>query len=791
MTAATATASAGVSAAARRMPFRPVEGWLTLFATALMVLAFAGSLVDARWTPTSAGPPEFLFWVGLVGLAMGMLGAKIGWGRWRTHLVGALFAGVFLPLIVGGIVLQTRLGAEVGWDPQGLAQRLAASDEVARRVWTDLAELRRPFTTEAAHYHLVFGALVWGGGLLAGFTVFGHRRPLDAVVVLGLALLANMALTSRNPGTQLNLLVLFSAGALLLLIRTHVFEEEVTWTRRRIGDPAAVGQLYLRGGAAFVTAAILGSVLLTTTASSAPLQGLWQDLPSKLQFVSEFFQKIAPPGAFRSAGGISFGGNAVTSGQWTPSDKTAFRAQLLPSEDRMFKWRAGAYSIYNGFGWEWGTTTDAPAAARDPVLAGQGDEPSTVGRRPLTALVIPDAFRDPIILGPNEIQSVDRPTVGKVVGADGWLSRIESTESLSTYNISALVPVLQDVQGGLTQARLRAAGTDYPAEIRTIYAQQLPDNALGPNATALLDTIVGLVEVPEGADANNPYDLARTMESYLSKNFEYDVDVREARDTQCAGVSSVECFATIKRGYCEYYASTMAVLLRARGVPARIAYGFLRGDRGPDGREVVEGRAAHWWVEVYFPESGWVEFDPTGGGIGQPVPLPSGSTGPSTPRPSRPAATFRDDPTVPGGGTTPGGTLTGNGIGPFIAIAVILAIGIGALVFAAYRRTPNKPMHPDQAWGSVARLASRIGLGPRPSQTVFEFAGALADEVPTARLELTTIARAKVEVAYGRQALETDRLKRIAQAYHRLRFALLSLVIQRGFRRRRRKPGKP
>jgi hypothetical protein len=276
------------------------------------------------------------------------------------------------------------------------------------------------------------------------------------------------------------------------------------------------------------------------------------------------------------------------------------------------------------------------------------------------------------------------------------------------------------------------------------------------------------------------------MESYLSKNFEYDADVRDLRDTQCVGVSSAECFAIIGRGYCEYYATTMAVLLRKQGVPARIAYGFLPGERTADGREVVEGSAAHWWVEVYFPGTGWVEFDPTGGGVGQQVPLPSGSTGPSTPRPSRPQATFREDATTPGG-VTPSGPRAGNGIGPFIAIALILMIGVGALAFASYRRTPNKPMHPDQAWGSLGRLAARFGLGPRPSQTVFEYAGALADEVPAARIELTTIARAKVEVAYGRHELENDRLKRIAQAYHRLRFALLSVVLRRGLRRGRKR----
>jgi hypothetical protein len=134
-----------------------------------------------------------------------------------------------------------------------------------------------------------------------------------------------------------------------------------------------------------------------------------------------------------------------------------------------------------------------------------------------------------------------------------------------------------------------------------------------------------------------------------------------------------------------------------------------------------------------------------------------------------------------------GGGTTGTGVGPFIAIAVILIIGFAALAWAALRRVPTKPMHPDRAWGSLARLAARLGLGPRPSQTVYEFAGALADEVPSVRVELTTLARAKVEVAYGKRDLGPDRLRRIAEAYQRLRLALIGLVLRRGLRRDRRR----
>lgn len=770
----------------RRIPLRPAEGWLTVVATAVMAMVFAGSLMEAAWLPPGTGDTRYLLTLTVIGIASGFIGAKLGWGRWRTHIIGALFAGLLLPLIVGGIVLETRTGTQVGLEPRALAERLVATLGVVQIIWRELVLQGEPFTSQWAHYHLIFGVLTWGAGMLVGYTVFGHRRPLDAIVVIGLAILANMALTSHH---QLWLLVIFSASALVLLIRTHVFEEEVTWARRKIGDPGAVGSLYKTSGAAFVTAAILGSVLLTFTASSAPLQGLWADLPRNLHGLSQWLQQFAPPGGdFRNLGIIGFGDNATTTGVWEPSDRVAFRAQVPPAAQApAFKWRAGAFAAYTRNGWDWGVERRTPVAAGDElvVYSPAGDAPADAGRRSFAIRIMPDAYRDRTILGPNMIRSVDRATDAVMVGADGWYTTLETAESIGPYNVVALIRVRPDAPGGLTEATLRAAGRGYPADLLATYTA-LPADSLGPRATALLRDI--RAAVPEGIDPDNPYDLARTMEGYLRNpaNFQYSDDVRPLRNAQCGGISSVECFATIRQGYCEYYASTMAVLLRQSGIPARVVYGFLPGKRDDDGTETVQAFAAHWWVEVYFPGVGWFEFDPTGGGRGGEIQaLPSGSLSPATPLPSGVLPSFATRPSQSFGPALPPVTSPGAGVGPFIAIALILLVGVAALAWAAIRRVPRKPMAADQAWGSLSRLASRFGLGPRPSQTVFEYAGSLGDQVPAARVELTTLARAKVEVAYGKRDLGADRLKRIAEAYHRLRIALLGVVLRRGFRRRR------
>jgi len=764
----------------------PAEGWLSLLAAVVMVDVLALSLVNAEWTG-NIGNSSFLPWLAVVSTILGAAGAKVGWGRWRTHLVGALFGGLLIPLIVGGVLLHP----EPGWDPVGLARRMLESLTVVRNVWTDFVVLGRTYTSEYGYYHLIFGALIWGAGMLAGFAVFGHRRPLDLIVTLGLVLLANIVLTSHD---QLFLLEIYSAAALALLIRTHVFEEQVTWIRRKIGDPTSVAQLYLGRGGMFVVVTILGAIMLTTVASSAPLQGFFADFPARLQSISQWLQRFAPPGGdFQGLGFVTFGDNATTTGQWSPSDRIAFSVQLNRTETDTFKWRAGVYSTYTKFGWNWGSTSSTETAARATILGGaqNGDMPTETGRREVAFRIIPDAYVSQTIVSPNTVKSVDRATTVLSVGQDRWFTSVETRDAGSAYSVTALVPDFLDGESGITESLLRITSTEYPAEIRDLYITNLPEGAIGPRAAALLEAIKARVEAPDYASPDNPYDLARTMEAYLrsSANFTYDPDVRDERNTSCGDASTVECFAIIRRGYCDYYASTMAVLLRASGVPARVAYGFLPGTRTTDGREVVGAWLAHYWVEVYFSGYGWIEFDPTGGTQGRPTAIPTGQPPAATPQPTARPSVSAGPARTPGATGSPG--VNNNNppptdIGPFIAIGAILLVGVALLAWVAVRRTPRKPMHPDKAWGSLGRLAARIGLSPRPSQTVFEYAGALGDAVPDARVELTTIARAKVEVAYGRRDLGDDRLHRIAEAYQRLRFALLGVILRRGLRLGRR-----
>jgi len=223
-------------------------------------------------------------------------------------------------------------------------------------------------------------------------------------------------------------------------------------------------------------------------------------------------------------------------------------------------------------------------------------------------------------------------------------------------------------------------------------------------------------------------------------------------------------------------------------VPARFVQGFLPGDRDQaTGEEIIRFSNSHAWVEVYFPGYGWIPFDPTGGGLAQlarlpagaPVPIPSGTPRPFTTSGVRDEADPTRQPGTGAGSTSSRGV----GSGPLIAVGVLLSIAIVLLAFAAYRRGPRGIVTAESAYGDISRLAARFGFGPRPTETVYEYTGSLAEVLPGARPELETVAQAKVEVSYGRRDLGADRLRSVVAAQRRLRVTLLRLLFRRTRRR--------
>ncbi len=148
---------------------------------------------------------------------------------------------------------------------------------------------------------------------------------------------------------------------------------------------------------------------------------------------------------------------------------------------------------------------------------------------------------------------------------------------------------------------LRGAGDDVPEKIGSLYLQ-LPET-LAPEIRRLAENITGKQE--------NNHDKVRAVMRYLRSNYSYTTAGGHDPDNPLR-----DFLFDRKEGHCEYFSSAMTILLRAAGVPARPANGFFGGAYNRYGNYYAIRQAdAHSWVEVWYPNFGWITYDPTPPGM--------------------------------------------------------------------------------------------------------------------------------------------------------------------------------
>jgi protein-glutamine gamma-glutamyltransferase len=147
--------------------------------------------------------------------------------------------------------------------------------------------------------------------------------------------------------------------------------------------------------------------------------------------------------------------------------------------------------------------------------------------------------------------------------------------------------------------QLRADMRRYPAEYSRYL--QLPE-IVDPRISVLANAMI------INAQARNRYDAARAIESQLQIDYGYSLQM-----TASGADPLADFLFNVKAGHCEYFSTAMAVMLRTKGIAARVVNGFLPGEYNEAaGAYTVRQSDAHSWVEVYFPETNaWVTFDPT------------------------------------------------------------------------------------------------------------------------------------------------------------------------------------
>ena len=279
---------------------------------------------------------------------------------------------------------------------------------------------------------------------------------------------------------------------------------------------------------------------------------------------------------------------------------------------RMLRWRGTALTTFDGKRW----TKSHPGEEELPATAdgwiyltppGQASHAPgvqlqyTVFLEPIASGAIFTAGHTVALRGnfSGEGSSVPRR------GPGTYLRRDETNSLVNPFgNYTALRYMAISRLPALNVSDLRAAPSDYSDDIRQEYLQ-LPTT---------LDARVPELARQMTASATNSYDKARAVEIFLRTRFGYTLNL-----TGKPGDDPLAHFLFVTRaGHCEYFASAMTILLRTLGIPAREVNGFLPGEYNDlAGDYIVRASDAHSWVEVYFPGSDWVTFDPTPAGSGQ------------------------------------------------------------------------------------------------------------------------------------------------------------------------------
>lgn len=384
-----------------------------------------------------------------------------------------------------------------------------------------------------------------------------------------------------------------------------------------------------------------------------------------------------------------------------------------------------------------GTTWTAMVNRSDTEDSRFNDNMDDLGAPPgLSDKVKTSTTRTDIVIDGVETTWLPIPTPAtSVAGLDGtWyadpgaraITSSDSTTNGQTYTVSAL-------QVEPTAEQLRDSSLDYPVTVESALDMPVPT-----------PEIIRTTAETVAADAKSPYDSAVAIQKYLrSSDFSYDTEspVREGFDG--GGADVIATFLEVKRGYCTHFASAMAIMARSIGIPARLALGYLPGEKadttGDDRRYNVDSHDLHVWPELYFVGIGWVPFEPTPGrgsvpdystpAAAQASELAPGATAPGT-APRSAADRLEEEAGTASAGTAQESgtdTLARAGLALSIVLLLLLLPGAGRQVLRGVRmrRLASGRGGPPQAWAELTDTALDHGIDVSERETARSLAGRL------------------------------------------------------------------
>jgi transglutaminase-like putative cysteine protease len=582
---------------------------------ALVLLFILLTAATAGVTSVLVGPDWASLWRGLLfGLLVGWVLAIFRQPARRAAWIAVAIGLIYTMLFTGGLAVKVmavadelvRLASRLVTFPKGagvdltllaylLQELFASTGVVIERVWAWVVALvagQPTFDPVAAA--LVWNTLVWIVAAWAGWVIEARRNALLAALPAILMSVGTLSYARRvSP-----MLYLMLGATLLLLATVQHDQREQGWDESGVAYPARKGRQI--GNAAIIATMML--ILLSALMSSISFQRIaeWVSehrtpatqreggLAKSLGIIPgstsapDVFETVRHPGLPRDhliASGPELSERIVMTVAVKDLPSISQGGQPLP-----LYWRSFTYDVYTGRGWRSSETEQSIYSANQPLQSDQAPN----------HILVQQVMR-PVERGDGFVYAAGEPVTVNLQSDAAWRSPGDlfgiRIDGAVPYDIRSLIPVADE-------RTLRAAGQKYPDWIRQRFL------ALPPEVPGRVKALA--IELT--ASEPTPYDRAKAIERYL-RTIPYTLDV--SRPPLDRDVVDFFLF-DLRQGYCDYYASAMVVLARAAGVPARLAIGYASGTYNLNSKRFVVTEAdAHSWVEVYFPNIGWVPFEPT------------------------------------------------------------------------------------------------------------------------------------------------------------------------------------
>ncbi len=718
--------------AGRGLPLNLHEGWVAGVLLAALLVSVTLSVVAANWTDGL----EQTTWAALGGLLFGALVARVRVNGLFALLLATLVGAAFVMWLLKGYV---NAPPDAQWNEYVILMQDRLDQWFVRVFAGGLGADWFPFLSAMC-------AVSWYMGYLGAWFVFRHHQPWGAILPAGAALLINTFYAAPQSGL---FLMFFLLASLLLLVRTTLLKRQATWATYAIRFANDIGLDFLVYGVIFSALIILLAWLIPPTMPGPAwfafitdrVRAPWQDFQDTM---TRSFSALR--GSNNALPTTYFGSSAAMGGPVQLGNREVFQVNA----DAGQYWRAVTFDTYDGNGWTSTAEQSAELEAADP----RWKTMPMAQRRLVTQTVEVRLPTDNLVIAASQPLQVNQPVNAKfLVGRTDNGQTFLDMQALRLRKPLELGDeyIVRSSVSAADEESLRRASDAYPLFIRRAYL----------DVPATVPARVRDLTRQITANATNNYDKARAIETYLREHIAYNLNVEAIPP----GVDGVD-YLLFERpeGYCNYYASAMAVMARLAGIPARVASGYAVASPSDDGLFHINESAAHTWPELYFPELGWVEFEPTAARAE--ITRPQSKSETSRMRETDPFAEDDDLKSRLGDRrfqkvenqsnqndvfrlALP--RLLGPNFGWSVAFVGILLTTAGALLFEQWRWQKHlRPLKPAaQAAQEMYRFAPLLGLAERAEATPDERAQTLAAHMPNARAEIEQVNELYVRERYG------------------------------------------